>query len=136
MNEVYLRSLFVIFVLQWVSSVCAMPDNIRVVSGSFDKSLRVWDVTKGHCICSLLGHMAVSDTTTTTTFTTILLSSVSNPLFSNYCYLLALCYHSSLLMWWHLETNRRSFLDRMTRRCVCGTWTRRSACMCWINTEG
>ena len=32
------------------------PDGRRVVSGSSDKTLKVWDVTTGECVATLEGH--------------------------------------------------------------------------------
>ena len=38
-----------------VSAVCALPDG-RVLSGSCDKTLRVWNLTSGACEAVLKGH--------------------------------------------------------------------------------
>ena len=32
------------------------PDGRRVVSGSFDETLKVWDVATGECVATLEGH--------------------------------------------------------------------------------
>ena len=32
------------------------PDGRRVVSGSVDKMLKVWDVATGECVATLEGH--------------------------------------------------------------------------------
>ena len=32
------------------------PDGRRVVSGSYDKKLKVWDVETGECVGTLKGH--------------------------------------------------------------------------------
>ena len=32
------------------------PDGRRVVSGSVDKTLKVWDVATGRCVATLEGH--------------------------------------------------------------------------------
>ena len=32
------------------------PDGRRVVSGSLDKTLKVWDVATGKCVATLEGH--------------------------------------------------------------------------------
>jgi WD40 repeat protein len=46
---------------QWVSCVVALSDGQRVVSGSEDKTLRVWDVDTGDCVRELKGHGEVSE---------------------------------------------------------------------------
>ena len=33
------------------------PDGRRVVSGSDDKTLKVWDVATGECVATLQGHV-------------------------------------------------------------------------------
>ena len=37
-------------------SVAVFPDGRRVVSGSRDKTLKVWDVATGECVATLKGH--------------------------------------------------------------------------------
>ena len=32
------------------------PDGRRVVSASYDKTLKVWDVATGKCVATLQGH--------------------------------------------------------------------------------
>ena len=32
------------------------PDGRRVVSGSYDHTLKVWDVATGECVATLEGH--------------------------------------------------------------------------------
>jgi hypothetical protein len=44
-----------------VNSVCALPDGDRVVSGSWDNTLRVWDAKGGTCERVLEGHGKVSE---------------------------------------------------------------------------
>jgi WD40 repeat protein len=44
-----------------VTCVVAMPDSRRVVSGSDDETLRVWDVDTGECVRELEGHGLVSE---------------------------------------------------------------------------
>ena len=37
-------------------SVAVFPDGRRVVSGSEDKTLKVWDIETGKCLATLEGH--------------------------------------------------------------------------------
>ena len=37
-------------------SVAISPDGRRVVSASYDKTLKVWDVATGKCVATLKGH--------------------------------------------------------------------------------
>jgi WD40 repeat protein len=46
---------------QWVRCVVALSDGRRVVSGSKDNTLRVWDVDTGECVRELKGHGDVSE---------------------------------------------------------------------------
>ena len=39
-----------------VYSVAVFPDGRRVVSASWDKTLKVWDVATGKCVATLEGH--------------------------------------------------------------------------------
>ena len=41
-----------------VQCVAISPDGRRVVSGSSDKTLKVWDVETGKCVATLEGHSA------------------------------------------------------------------------------
>jgi WD40 repeat protein len=41
--------------------VCAISDGRRIVSGSDDNTLRVWDVDTGECVRELKGHDDVSE---------------------------------------------------------------------------
>jgi WD40 repeat protein len=45
-----------VFFSQEVSCVVALSDGRRVVSGSDDETLRVWDVDTGECVRELKGH--------------------------------------------------------------------------------
>ncbi len=45
-------------VVQEVRSVAVLPDG-RVVSGSDDRTVRVWDVSSGECVQTLEGHTDV-----------------------------------------------------------------------------
>jgi WD40 repeat protein len=46
---------------QAVRCVVALSDGRRVVSGSFESTLRVWDVDTGECVRELKGHDGVSE---------------------------------------------------------------------------
>ncbi|MCW5953938.1 MAG: pentapeptide repeat-containing protein, partial [Propionibacteriaceae bacterium] len=39
-----------------VNAVCWSPDGMRIVSGSYDKTVRVWDAQSGHQLLELHGH--------------------------------------------------------------------------------
>ena len=39
-----------------VTSVAFSPDGRRIASGSWDKSVRVWDAESGDCVATLIGH--------------------------------------------------------------------------------
>jgi WD40 repeat protein len=39
-----------------VSSVCFSPDGTLLASGSFDMTVKVWDVGSGECVKTLSGH--------------------------------------------------------------------------------
>ena len=40
----------------WVYSVCFSPDGRRLASGSWDNTMRLWDVETGACVKTLEGH--------------------------------------------------------------------------------
>ncbi len=40
----------------WVCSVAFSPDGTRLVSGSADRTIRLWDVSTGECLETLSGH--------------------------------------------------------------------------------
>ena len=41
----------------WVTAVAITPDGCHVVSGSHDRTVRVWDLENGHRLLTLEGHM-------------------------------------------------------------------------------
>ncbi|RYH07702.1 WD40 repeat domain-containing protein, partial [archaeon] len=40
----------------YVTSVCISPDGSRIVSGSWDKTIKIWDASSGECVQTLRGH--------------------------------------------------------------------------------
>ena len=42
-----------------VWSVCFSPDGTKIVSGSWDKTVLIWDAASGEQLCSLRGHTDV-----------------------------------------------------------------------------
>ena len=40
----------------WVRACTFAPDGRRLVSGSYDRTLRLWDVDSGECLRVLEGH--------------------------------------------------------------------------------
>ena len=48
-------------ILQHVMSVAVFPDG-RVVSGSGDNTIKVWDLLQEKCVMTLEGHTSVSVT--------------------------------------------------------------------------
>jgi WD40 repeat protein len=43
-----------------ITSVCSLPRSWKVITGSWDKTLRLWDVTSGECERVFVGHRGVS----------------------------------------------------------------------------
>ncbi len=41
----------------WVRSLCFTPDGRQLVSGSDDRTVRVWDIASGQCRATLAGHI-------------------------------------------------------------------------------
>ena len=61
----YIYSMLIIihyhcYYLQWVYSLVILP-NGRIVSGSYDKSIKIWNTDTGTCEQTLTGHTDVSD---------------------------------------------------------------------------
>lgn len=50
----------------WVRSVAVSPDGTWVASGSWDKTLRIWDVETGACQATLQGHTSEVNSVATT----------------------------------------------------------------------
>ena len=42
--------------LKWVKTVCFNSDGTRILSGSYDKTVKLWDVETGSCIQTFEGH--------------------------------------------------------------------------------
>ena len=43
---------------EFVTSCCFSPDGASVLSGSYDETLKIWDVATGDLMCTLEGHTA------------------------------------------------------------------------------
>ena len=39
-----------------VNSVAYSPDGTKIISGSFDKTIKIWDANTGECLETLEGH--------------------------------------------------------------------------------
>ncbi len=51
------------YVAQGVTSVSVLPDG-RIISGSLDHTIRIWDGNTGECMKILKGHTSVSSSIT------------------------------------------------------------------------
>ena len=91
------------------------PDGRRVVSASWDKTLKVWDVT-GKCVTTLKGHKYEVRCGVHCTFVMMRLRRRSNVLPSP-------------------RTGGASFLRRTTKRSRCGTWRPANAWRRWKGTR-
>ena len=92
-----------------------LPDG-RVVSGSDDKTLKVWGVATGECVATLKGHSDFVRCGVHCTFVMIWLRRRSRALPS-------------------LRTGGASSLARRTRRSRCGTWRPVDAWRRWKGTR-
>ena len=92
------------------------PDGRRVVSGSDDKTLKVWDVATGKCVATLEGHSGIVRCGVRCTFVMTCLRRRSGAL---------RCF----------RTGGASCLRRTTRRSRCGTWRPASAWRRWKGTR-
>ena len=95
-----------------VLGVAVFPDGRRVVSGSGDKTLRVWDVATGECVATLKGHSSHVRCGVHCTFVMISLRRRSTALPSP-------------------RTGGASCLGRATRRSRSGTWQQVNAWGRW-----
>jgi WD40 repeat protein len=43
----------------WIDPVAITPDGKRIVSGSEDRTIRIWDIDSGKCLTTLKGHTSV-----------------------------------------------------------------------------
>ena len=106
------------FVMMWLRrrsiGVAVFPDGRRVVSASWDKTLKVWDVATGECVATLEGHSKRALRGVRCTFVMIWLRrrSMALPCF---------------------RTGGASCLGRATRRSRSGTWRPANA---WRRCEG
>ena len=97
-------------------SVAVFPDGRRVVSGSEDETLKVWDVATGKCVATLEGHSDTVRCGVHCTFGMICLRRRSGAL---------RCF----------RMGGASCLGRMTRRSRCGTWRPANAWRRWKGTR-
>ena len=81
------------------------PDGQRVVSGSGDNTLKVWDVATGKCVATLDGH-----------------SGEYGVRCGVRCTFVMMCLRRSSSALPCFRTGGASFLRRATRRSRCGTW--------------
>ena len=92
------------------------PDGRRVVSGSNDKTLKVWDVATGECVATLEGH---SEAVRCGVHCTFVLMCVRRRSMALPCF----------------RTGGASCLRRATRRSRCGTWRPANAWRRWKGTR-
>ena len=48
--------MYILLVGRAVYSVCFSPDGKQLATGSFDRTVRLWDVETGACVRTLEGH--------------------------------------------------------------------------------
>ena len=92
------------------------PDGRRVVSGAYDKMLKVWDVATGKCVATLKGHSRDVRRGVHRTFVMISLRCRSQALPCS-------------------RTGGASFLRRTTARSRSGTWRLVNAWQRWEGTR-
>ena len=99
-----------------VRGVAISPDGRRVVSGSSDKTLKVWDVATGKCVATLEGHSRRVRCGVRCTF-------------------VLMCVRCRSIVLPYLRTGGALFLGRTTTRSRCGTWRPASAWRRWKGTR-
>ena len=91
------------------------PDGRRVVSASWDNTLKVWDVATGKCVATLQGH---SDDVRC----------------GVHCTFVMMCVRRRSIVLLSPRTGGASFLGRTTRRSRSGTWRPANAWRRWKGT--
>ena len=95
------------------------PDGRRVVSASFDKTLKVWDVETGECVATLVGH-SLSVRRAASTFC---------------CTVVMMCLRRRSSALPCFRTGDASCLRRTTGRSRSGTWRLVNAWRRWKGTR-
>ena len=94
------------------------PDGRRVVSASWDNTLKVWDVATGECVATLEGH-----------------SEYNSVRCGVHCTFVMIRLRRRSLVLPCFRTGGASFLRRATRRSRCGTWRPVDAWRRWKGTR-
>ena len=92
------------------------PDGRRVVSGSDNNTLKVWDVATGKCVATLEGHSKAVRCGVRCTF-------------------VMMCVRRRSMALPSLRTGGASCLRRATPRSRCGTWRPANAWQRWKGTR-